>query len=68
MPSTKDVARNPGTFPDQESNWQPFGPWSDVQPTEPHQSEAILLFIIIYLLDCFLLKEDPLIFLVILVW
>ena len=37
--STGDLARNPGTHPDQESNWQPFSLWYKAQPTEPHQSQ-----------------------------
>ena len=31
--------RNPGIYPDWESNWQPFGLQAGAQPTEPHQPE-----------------------------
>ena len=37
VPSTGDLARNPGVCPDWESNWQPFGLQVDTQSTEPHQ-------------------------------
>ena len=32
-----DLARNPGTCPDWESNWRPFCSQAAAQPTEPHQ-------------------------------
>ena len=35
-PPTMDLARNPGTCPDQGLNQRPFGLWDDTQPTEPH--------------------------------
>ena len=36
-PPARDLAHNPGTCPDWESNRQPFGLQSGVQSTEPHQ-------------------------------
>ena len=36
-PPTGDLARNPGIFPDWESNLRPFGSQASTQPTEPHQ-------------------------------
>ena len=37
VPSTGDLACNPGTCPDWELNQQPFGSQSGTQSTEPHQ-------------------------------
>ena len=37
VPSTGDLACNPGTCPGWESNWWPFGLQTDTQSTEPHQ-------------------------------
>ena len=34
---TYQSARNPGMFPNMESNWQPFGSQVHAQFTEPHQ-------------------------------
>ena len=34
---TGDLAHNPGTCPDWESNWQPFGSQAHAQFTELHQ-------------------------------
>ena len=36
-PPTGDLACNPGTFPDWESNQLPFGSQAGTQSTEPHQ-------------------------------
>ena len=36
-PPTGDLARNPGTCPDWDSNWRPFGSQAGPQSTEPHQ-------------------------------
>ena len=36
-PPTGDLAHNPGTCPDWESNRQPFGSQASTQSTEPHQ-------------------------------
>ena len=35
---SQGLACNPGMCPDQELNQQPFGPWDNTQPTEPHES------------------------------
>ena len=37
IPSTGDLARNPGMCPDWELNWQPFGLQASAQFIEPHQ-------------------------------
>ena len=37
-PPAGDLAHNPGTCPDWESNWRPFTLWDDAQPTEPSQA------------------------------
>ena len=37
MPRTGDLAHHPGTCPDWESNWRPFGSQTGTQSTEPHQ-------------------------------
>ena len=37
VPLTGDLAPNPGTCPDWELNWQPFGSQASTQSTEPHQ-------------------------------
>ena len=37
VPPTGDLACNPGTCPDWESNWQPFCSQAGAQSTEPHQ-------------------------------
>ena len=37
MTPTEDLAHNPGTYPDWESNQQPFGCQAGAQSTEPHQ-------------------------------
>ena len=34
----QDRTCNPGMYPEQESNRQPFSLWNDVQPIEPHWS------------------------------
>ena len=39
---TGDMARNPGMYPDWESNQQPFGSQASTQSTEPHQPEQIV--------------------------
>ena len=36
-PPIGDLAHNPGTCPDWESNWQPFGSLAGTHFTEPHQ-------------------------------
>ena len=36
-PSTVELACNPDTGPDWESNWRPFGSQAGGQSTEPHQ-------------------------------
>ena len=36
-PPTRDLAHNPGTCPDWESNQQPFGSQAGAQSTEPPQ-------------------------------
>ena len=33
---TEHGTHNPGTCPEQESDWQLSGLWDDAQPTEPH--------------------------------
>ena len=42
MPSTGDLARNPGMCPDWESNRRPFGLQASAQATEPHQPPLFL--------------------------
>ena len=37
VPPTGDLAHNPGTCPDWESNWRPFSSQAGAQSTEPHQ-------------------------------
>ena len=37
-PSTRDLACNPGTCPDWESNRRPFGLQAGTQSTDPHQA------------------------------
>ena len=37
LPSTGDLAHNPGMWPDWESNQQTFGSQACTQSTEPHQ-------------------------------
>ena len=34
---SEDLARNPGTCPDWDSNQRPFASQASAQPTEPHQ-------------------------------
>ena len=41
---TGDLACNPGTCPDWESNWQPFGSQSGTQSTELHQPGVMCNF------------------------
>ena len=41
---TGDRARNPGMCPDRESNQQPFGYWTMLQPTEPHWPGLYIFF------------------------
>ena len=36
-PLVGDLAQNPGTRPDWESNWQPFGSQAGAQSTKPHE-------------------------------
>ena len=36
-PPTGDLAHNPSSCCDWESNWQPFGSLAGAQSTEPHQ-------------------------------
>ena len=43
-PPTGDLAGNPGTCPDWESNQQLFGSQAGTQSTEPHQLEPGLNF------------------------
>ena len=43
MPPSRDLARNPGMCPDQESNWQRFGSQAGAQCTEPHQPGLSIL-------------------------
>ena len=38
----RDLARNPGMYPDWESNQQPFGSQASTQSTEPHQPGQIV--------------------------
>ena len=45
VPSTGDLALNPGMCPDWESNQQPFGSQASAQSTEPHQPGLIFNFI-----------------------
>ena len=40
-PPTGDLAQNPSTCPDWESNWQPSGLQAGAQSTEPHQPGII---------------------------
>ena len=47
VPPTGGLAHKPGTCPDWESNWQPFGSQAGTQPTEPHQPGPNFLFIIL---------------------
>ena len=47
IPSTGDLACNPGLCPEWESNWQTFGLQADAQPTEPYQPGYILCFLMI---------------------
>ena len=42
-PPTGYLAHNPGMCPDWESNQGTFSLWYNAQPTEPHQSEYIIL-------------------------
>ena len=37
VPPPGDLAHNPGTCPDWESNWRPFGSQASSPSTEPHQ-------------------------------
>ena len=37
VPPTRDLAHNPGMFPDWESNRRPFGSQAGTQSTELHQ-------------------------------
>ena len=43
-PPTGDLARDPGTCPDWESNWQPLGSQASTQSTEVHQPGPIFLY------------------------
>ena len=43
-PPTGDLGHNPGTCPDWELNWQPFGSQAGPQSTGPHQPEQNTLF------------------------
>ena len=45
-PPTGDLARNPGTCPDWESNWRSFGSQAGTQSTEPHQPGLLHYFYI----------------------
>ena len=47
-PQTGDLAHNPGTCPDRESNWQPFSSQAGAQSTEPHQP-GLYLFYVMYI-------------------
>ena len=40
-PRSRDLAYNPGMYPDWESNWQPFGLQAGTQCTEPYQPGQI---------------------------
>ena len=42
---TRDRTRNPGMWPDQESNQRPPSLWDDPRPTEPHRSGRVLLLL-----------------------
>ena len=44
-PPTGDVAHNPSTCPDWESNWHPFGSQARAQCTEPDQPGQKLGFL-----------------------
>ena len=45
VPSTGDLACNPGMCPDWELNWQPFGLGNNTQTAEQHQSgQGYVLF------------------------
>ena len=44
-PLTGDLAHNPGTCPDWESNWRPFGSQAGTQSTESHQPGLHLPFL-----------------------
>ena len=35
-----------GVCPDRESNQRPFSLWDNAQPTEPHQSGLLIMFLI----------------------
>ena len=43
-PPTGDLARNPGMYPDWESNRGPFVLQANTQSTEPHQPGHLWLF------------------------
>ena len=45
VPPTGDLAHNPGTCPDWESNLRPFGSHMDTQSTELHQPELKSIFL-----------------------
>ena len=60
-----DPARNPGTCPDWEPNWQCFGLQDSTQSTEPHQpgqeqSESLMLVFKIYYGSLFSRANSPL--------
>ena len=44
MPSTGDLACNPGMCPDWELNQRPFGSQASTQSTEPHQPGPYMFF------------------------
>ena len=48
VPTTEDLAHNPGMCPDWESNQWPFGLQSGTQSTEPHQPGCHLKKILDY--------------------
>ena len=51
-PPTGDLARNPGTCPDWESNWRPFGSQASAQSTEPHQPGQLLSHFLTCSMSC----------------
>ncbi|KAF6125171.1 hypothetical protein HJG60_009696 [Phyllostomus discolor] len=50
MPSTGDLAHNPGMCPDWDSNQQTFGSQTGAQSTEPHQPGVFFTFLILAIL------------------
>ena len=55
MLRTRDLAHNPGMYPDRGLNQQPFGLWDDAQLTEPQRS-GLFWFLCCCYLSCLVLK------------